>query len=809
MASAPRDPGGDPPGRRRLLLRWVAQLAAPLRPGARLPRAEPLTSGAPVRPSWWQVRAARLRRHLSGGPGRAGASWTADDDARGADPGGALAPGLVPGDGPARSPDGPTGSVGASPGRAPLVRSRPWPAAQPLARPAAIVPATAPLARTAGGHAGDRSPVVSRGGAATSGPVAPRGRVPGEHPDPRGPRAGDLRGGGSAAPGARTPAGTPGPLPAAHRPGARSATRPSRWATRGTSGSSALSALGTPVTPDRWPDLAEPWADVPARRRADLSPADAAPPAPAGSAAAGTPGGVPSLSPRPPASRGPVVSGRGAAPGRLLGRDPATRAGIATAGGPRSPGRTRADADREAAAVLDPGNLNRSGSGTTSRATAGPRAQDVLRPATGTHARLDRPATPSTSAWGSVAADRAAGRAARPLTSDAAVVPTARPRDVATSRATAEPARRGQGVDRPTARAGTPGTTGAPGITRTGITPGPAPVSRPPLVRTSASASATVPRAATDDLPSPPGRAPSAGRAATRPRRAGDLPVLGERAPATPERAAHPVVPAAPGPVRTDPAERWHRATASAPLEPARPLPESFRALVRSVTGSPRTVTYTSGPATRAALHASGASAATSRGVLHLPEHPHEGAPSTVALVAHELAHLGSAVVRPRFLLRDRAAHVDDDERHALGVGDAAGPGVAGLPVAGAGRGVLEVARRAAAAAVAEALPATAGPVGTDGGEGATAEPVGWGGEPSPGGASESTASRTAPAAPGPVGAPGGQPGAASAPTGATGAPNAAPGTGVLPDMDRVVEALEERLLVELERRGGRWAGVF
>jgi hypothetical protein len=31
----------------------------------------------------------------------------------------------------------------------------------------------------------------------------------------------------------------------------------------------------------------------------------------------------------------------------------------------------------------------------------------------------------------------------------------------------------------------------------------------------------------------------------------------------------------------------------------------------------------------------------------------------------------------------------------------------------------------------------------------------------------------------------------------------------VLPDMDRVVEALEERLLLELERRGGRWAGVF
>jgi hypothetical protein len=198
---------------------------------------------------------------------------------------------------------------------------------------------------------------------------------------------------------------------------------------------------------------------------------------------------------------------------------------------------------------------------------------------------------------------------------------------------------------------------------------------------------------------------PEPGPLTSAPDRVADLRVLGEGAVAAPVPAQATVISTSPEPVGTDPTERWHAATRAVPLEAARPLPDTFRSLVRTVTGSRTTVTYTSGAATRAALAATGASAATSRGVLHLPDHPRTGSPASVALVAHELAHLRSAVVRPRFLLHDHITHADDDERSALDVGRAATSAVGGLPVAGAGRGVAEVARRAAAAAVADVLP--------------------------------------------------------------------------------------------------------
>ncbi|WP_461022470.1 eCIS core domain-containing protein [Thalassiella azotivora] len=318
----------------------------------------------------------------------------------------------------------------------------------------------------------------------------------------------------------------------------------------------------------------------------------------------------------------------------------------------------------------------------------------------------------------------------------------------------------------------------------------------------------------------------------------GDRRVLGEGAVTAPDRAGDPYRPAAPvaapeaSAVRS-PEQRWQAATRLRPLETAQPLPAAFHPLASAVVGgapSSVPVRYTTGPATRAALAAAGARAATSRGLLHLPRPPAPGDAESVGLVAHELAHLRSAVVRPRFLLRDHDHAADEDERGARHVGELAtglaAPGVRDLPVAGAARNVAEVARRAATAAVLSAAPVAAA-LGRDGGGGglrgglASAADL-WDGASSAGaGAADDVpgpAGGASTHAPGPSVSPGGAAGGARAASGGAAtagapggaaAPNAAPGTGVLPDMDRVVEALEERLLAEIERRGGRWQGVF
>jgi hypothetical protein len=74
VASVPRDLAGDPPGRRRPLLSWVARLVAPLR--AEPQRVATGSAGAlerVVRPSWWQLRSLRPRRRVPRGLHDAGA----------------------------------------------------------------------------------------------------------------------------------------------------------------------------------------------------------------------------------------------------------------------------------------------------------------------------------------------------------------------------------------------------------------------------------------------------------------------------------------------------------------------------------------------------------------------------------------------------------------------------------------------------------------------------------------------------------------------------------------------------------------
>jgi hypothetical protein len=263
------------------------------------------------------------------------------------------------------------------------------------------------------------------------------------------------------------------------------------------------------------------------------------------------------------------------------------------------------------------------------------------------------------------------------------------------------------------------------------------------------------------------------------------------------------------------PQRRWEAAVAARPLEAPQALPARFHALASAVTGAALPPRYTTGPATRHALAAAGALGATTGSVVHLPAPP---ARVPASVLAHELSHARQPVRRPRFLLSSMSGAVDDDERGALAAGrglltNAASGGngpetgaglVDRLPVGGgvgAVGAVTEVATRAARAAVIEA---GASPLsGTGFGD------LGGG---FPSGASTSTATSDQEGggtSGGTTG--GGTTSAAGASTeSAPGATNTGATGGAAPlDIDTVLEAVEERLLREIERRGGRWAGVF
>jgi hypothetical protein len=210
------------------------------------------------------------------------------------------------------------------------------------------------------------------------------------------------------------------------------------------------------------------------------------------------------------------------------------------------------------------------------------------------------------------------------------------------------------------------------------------------------------------------------------------------------------------------------------------------------------------------------------------------------AVLAHELTHTKSPVRRPRFLLGGMSGLLDDDERQALAAGrerlsgalgqgtsalsslgqsassamsQAAGAGagiVDSLPVGGGGLGaVSEVATRVARAAV---LEASGSPMGN--------AFSGISGLPDmAGNAVSGLQSAAGDAMSGLRGAAtDAVEGAASAVSDAAGgvsnvvggpASGGAAGAGKPLDPDQVVEIVERRLLREIERRGGRWAGIF
>jgi hypothetical protein len=193
------------------------------------------------------------------------------------------------------------------------------------------------------------------------------------------------------------------------------------------------------------------------------------------------------------------------------------------------------------------------------------------------------------------------------------------------------------------------------------------------------------------------------------------------------------------------------------------------------------------------------------------------------AVLAHELAHTRNPVQRPRFFLGGGSSLLDDDERSALAAGRDRLSGAAGgllgqvrpalgdagstaagivdqLPVGGGLGAVGDVATRAARAAVMEAA---ASPLAAASGFADDARSAGTGAMDTAAGALSGASGLAQEAGATVTQAGGAVSGAISTVTGAATAAKAAL------DPDKVVEIVEQRLLREIERRGGRWAGVF
>jgi len=271
-----------------------------------------------------------------------------------------------------------------------------------------------------------------------------------------------------------------------------------------------------------------------------------------------------------------------------------------------------------------------------------------------------------------------------------------------------------------------------------------------------------------------------------------------------------------PEPETPDPETRWRAAVATRPLEAPRPFPTALRPLVSAVTGAQR-ASYTTGPATRHALAAAGAHGATTGSVVHLPAAPGPVPGPLLGVVAHELAHARNPVSRPRFLLEVPDGAADADERTALSVGrrfqsiangggDAIRAGIVDeLPVGGLGRvgGIASQARTALAGGGA-GLAATADDALDTATSGATSGVTAFAENALGGGASMMASSAGMPGADLSSAAGSAVAGAASAAMSAvTGNQQSTV------DIDRLADLLEQRLLKQIERRGGRYAGVF
>jgi Domain of unknown function (DUF4157) len=225
------------------------------------------------------------------------------------------------------------------------------------------------------------------------------------------------------------------------------------------------------------------------------------------------------------------------------------------------------------------------------------------------------------------------------------------------------------------------------------------------------------------------------------------------------------------------------------------PLPVQFRPIATEVVG-PRRVMVSSDPASRRALRRVGKVAATTDDVIHLDRAPTAASPE---LIAHELAHVAHPSPTPRFFA-DPVRGPEERQAEEIAKVMRAAPV---LPrVAGAGEG-----SRPAAPATPAPPPA---PVIQRSTRGAASTVT----------AAELAARLSGTAPPvvqrrmiAPPAAPPAANDVPASPPRAAGSPaptfSGANTTDALDQFQRLVEMLEERIIIELERRGGRFRGGF
>lgn len=302
----------------------------------------------------------------------------------------------------------------------------------------------------------------------------------------------------------------------------------------------------------------------------------------------------------------------------------------------------------------------------------------------------------------------------------------------------------------------------------------------------------------------PAGVAPTSGAAPVRPApapasgtsaaaSAGGPAGSGVEAPRGVPTADLPVSPAASAPV--DPGERF-AATLERHGGPApRPLPQRFEPIARAILPDPGRVRIAVDPASRAALAEAGKKAATAGDIVHLAR-PLDATQASIDILAHELTHVAHPSPLVRFFDDDRDSH---EERLAREVGQVMAkapvgtppitPPPAPAPPPRPSAGAPAAAGGAGAPGAAPAPPPMAGPAVA--GTGLRRSPRGSGAK-----------SMGAPVA---AGAPAGMLDPTPDVPGSTTAEGPATAAAAGIDIDRLLDALEARIIRELERRGRRW----
>ena len=234
--------------------------------------------------------------------------------------------------------------------------------------------------------------------------------------------------------------------------------------------------------------------------------------------------------------------------------------------------------------------------------------------------------------------------------------------------------------------------------------------------------------------------------------------------------------------------------------EQPRPLPTEFRPLADHVVG-PRRVTVSTDPASRRALRRVGKAAATTGEVIHLDRAP---ALSPPEVIAHELAHVAHPSPTPRFYA-DPVRSPEEHRAEELARVMRAAPI---LPRASGAADAAPEASRDTATPAATIRRSVSGPPKRTGSSGATTVTASEFAARLTGTAPPAIQRFTTISSPAPTVA-GVQPPVSAPHVEQAPAFDGVDSTDTLDRFERILDMLEERIIVELERRGGRFRGGF